>query len=93
MLKVFAVRDVKADAYGALICVPTQGLAMRAFIEAAADPRGPIAQYPTDYSLYELGTFDPNSGTLIGHKTPIFVSSAIEAKAVKVEMGIPEAAA
>lgn len=78
MLKVFAVRDVKADAYGNLICVPTVGLATRAFSDACADARSPMAQYPADYSLYELGSFDPASGTIAGLPTPKYVCSAHE---------------
>lgn len=78
MLKIYAVRDVKADAYGTLICCPTKGLALRAFADACADPRSPMAQYPSDYTLYELGTFDPASGSVTGHKVPEYVASAVE---------------
>ena len=77
MLKVYAVRDVKADAYGNLICVSTAGLATRAFADACADSRSPMAQYPEDYSLYELGTFDPSSGQILGHRLPSLVVSAV----------------
>ncbi|WNK12978.1 MAG: nonstructural protein [Microvirus sp.] len=81
MLKIFAVRDVKAEAYGALICVMTKGLASRAFVDACSDSRSPMAQYPSDYSLYELGEFDPNSGAVSGHKLPVYIMSATEALA------------
>lgn len=76
MLKVFAVRDVKADAYGNLICVQTSGLALRAFADACADSRSPMAQYPEDYSMYELGTFDPSTGVISGHRLPVLVATA-----------------
>lgn len=76
MLKVFAVFDVKAAAYGNLICVSTRGLALRAFADACADQRGPLAQYPEDYAMYELGEYEPNAGSLVGHKNPIHVASA-----------------
>lgn len=76
MLRVYAVRDVKADAFGSLIVCPTKGLALRAFADACADQRSPMAQYPEDYNLYELGTFEPNSGELVGHKVPVHVASA-----------------
>lgn len=78
MLKVFAVRDVKADAFGNLICVPTKGLAVRAFADACADARSPLAQYPEDHSLYEVAEYDPNSGTIKGHPLPVLVVSATE---------------
>jgi hypothetical protein len=79
MLKVFAVRDVKADAFGNLITVPTKGLATRAFADACADSRSPMAQYPEDYTMYEIGVYDPNSGTIKGHALPELVMTAVEA--------------
>lgn len=78
MLKIFSVRDVKADAYGNLICCPTAGLATRAFADACASPQSPMAQYPSDYSMYELGSFDPSSGVVVGLPVPKFIASATE---------------
>lgn len=78
MLKVYAVRDVKADAYSALVVLPTRGLAMRGFMDACCQ-KGPLSQYPEDHSLYELGEFDEVSGTISGYQTPQYVMSAVEA--------------
>lgn len=78
MLKVFAVRDVKADAFGNPICVQTKGLAVRAFSDACADPRSPMAQYPEDYMLYEIGKYDPATGLLSGISVPELVATASE---------------
>lgn len=76
MLKIYAVRDVKADAFGALIGCPTKGLAIRAFSDACADGNSPMARCPEDYSLYELGSYDPSSGLLTPHRLPELVVSA-----------------
>lgn len=78
MLKIYAVRDAKAEAYGSLICCATAGLATRAFADACADSRSPMASYPKDYDLYELGTFDPSSGQVVGYALPKFIASASE---------------
>jgi len=78
MLKVFAVRDVKADAYSALVVLPTRGLAMRGFIDAVQQ-KGPLSQYPEDHSLYELGEFDESAGTITGYAVPVYIMSAVEA--------------
>lgn len=78
MQNLYAVRDVKADSFGSLICAPTKGLATRSFADACADPRSALALYAADYSLYELGTFDPASGGIVGHATPVYVCSAVE---------------
>jgi hypothetical protein len=80
MLKVFAIRDVKADAYDDLLIVcPTQGIAKRSFVDAVAAPKSRLARYAADFTLYEIGQFDPTSGCLIGHKVPVFVMSAADA--------------
>ncbi len=68
MLKVFAVHDVKAASYGNPLFMTTSGLAMRMFMDVCADPKSPMHQHPADYSLHELGTFDPNSGVIEGHE-------------------------
>ena len=81
MQRVFAVRDVKADAFETLIVLPTRGLALRGFVNAAAQPDSPLNKYPADFMLYELGEYDPNTGSINGHSTPIFISSATEALA------------
>lgn len=82
MLKVFAMRDVKADAYGNIVALPTRGLAMRGFVDSCASKDSPLRQHPEDYTLYELGTFDETCGVLIPNKLPEFVMSAVEAVAL-----------
>lgn len=94
MQKVYAVRDVKADSFGSPICCPTDGLATRAFADACADPRSPMAQYPEDYSLYQIGSFDPSAGKLDGVQLPVLVCSAVEVLAmVKRQAAAAEARA
>lgn len=76
MLKIFSVLDVVSEAYGAPIVCPTRGIALRSFTDACNQEGSPMKQYPTDFKLYELGTFDNTSGTIEGHKVPVFVASA-----------------
>jgi len=90
-MKLYAVRDVKADAFGAPMSIATEGLARRSFIEACSDPRSDLAKYPTDYQLYELGQYDPNSGLLVAASpTPKYIMSATEARAVPVVEPVKE---
>lgn len=81
MLKVYSVRDIKADAFDErLMCLPTVGIAERGFIEACLNPKSDMSQYPADYSLFEIGTYEPNTGALTAHQpSPIYVLSAVEA--------------
>lgn len=85
MQKVFAVFDVKAAAYSNPVFLPTTGLASRMFVEQSSDPKSPVAMYPGDYSLYELGTYDPCSGKLTALPEPVLVMSGAAALAKPVE--------
>lgn len=89
MQNVYAIRDVKADAYeDVLMLCPTKGLAMRAFIDAVNQPNSRLAKYVDDFHLYEIGTFDPASGTIKGHQLPELVMTARGA----VEQGLKDQA-
>lgn len=76
-MKLFAVRDLKADSFGAPISVATKGLALRSFQDVCLDARSEIAKYPEDYSLFELGDYDPNSGVIVSHQAPKHIVSAV----------------
>lgn len=76
MQKVFACFDVKAAQYGGLILLPTRGLALRSFSDACADPKSPMAQYPGDFAMHELGSFDPSTGELKALPRPEIVATA-----------------
>lgn len=93
MLKLFAVRDVKADAFGAVVGMPTKGLASRGFLEACQDPKSPMAQYPDDYSLYLIGEYDPATGSVKGLAVPELVVTASEVLASVKRGQVEEVAA
>lgn len=76
MTKVFAVYDAKAACYGRMIEQPTEGLAARSFADACKNQEGPLYQHSGDYSLYELGTFDPASGKMESLPEPKHIISA-----------------
>lgn len=65
-LKVFAVRDAKAEAFLQPFFSNATGSAVRAFADAVnGDKSSPIAKHPADYLLYEIGDYDDNSGLLM----------------------------
>lgn len=78
-MKLFSVRDVKADSFGAPMSMATRGLAKRSFGDACMSKDSELNRYPSDYSLYELAEYEPNSGTIIPHPTPVYIQSAAEA--------------
>lgn len=93
--KLVAVRDVKADAFGSPMDVPTEGLAIRMFMEACGNPKGDLARYPNDYMLYEIGSYDPNSGLVESLPVPKLIMTAsnavamLRAEAMKNQPALP----
>jgi hypothetical protein len=63
---VASIRDNVAEIYGRPFFTATVGSAIRAFrdeIQRAA-PDNDLYKHPTDFTLYELGTFDDSIGKL-----------------------------
>lgn len=57
ILKVFAVRDMKAEAFLQPFFSPSIGSAVRAFSDAVNDEKCPFSKHPGDYVLYEIGDY------------------------------------
>lgn len=64
ILKVFSVRDMKAEAFLQPFFSPTQGAALRAFGDACNKTDSPFYMHPNDYILYEIGSYDDGDGSL-----------------------------
>lgn len=64
--KMFGVRDGKALAFLQPFFSISAGAAIRAFGDAVNESNSVFGKHPEDYVLYELGTFDDNSGEFIG---------------------------
>lgn len=64
-LAICAVHDSAAGAYARPFFVPTTGLAHRSFQDEVnrAAPDNPMHAHADDFTLYELGSFDDNTGT------------------------------
>lgn len=70
-MRVFAIYDRKAEGYQAPFAVPTIGQAERAFMDACSEPGTDLSKHPEDYSLYCVGSFDQQSGVLVGEATHV----------------------
>lgn len=64
--KMFTIFDSKAGAYNAPFCFGATGQAVRAFADLVNDPQSNIARHPADYTLFEIGTYDDQTGTMEG---------------------------
>lgn len=76
--KLYSMKDMKAEAFGPLMTVPTKGLLLRNLADTVSDPRNVIAQYPADFVCYEIGEFDPSTGECFIHSTPAYVVSVAD---------------
>jgi hypothetical protein len=78
-----SVKDRAADAFGRPLFVPSVGLAIRSFsdeVNRVADDNQ-MHHHSDDFDLFELGTFDDNTGIIECHPQPKLLSLG---KSVKV---------
>lgn len=61
-IKMFSVQDSKADAYLEPFFSQTTETAIRSFTEAANSTDHHFYKYAADYTLFELGVFDQETG-------------------------------
>ncbi len=62
-MKLFAVRDMKAKGFNRPFCSPTRNTATRQIaVGLSEDPT--MRTFAADFSLYEIGTFDPENGRI-----------------------------
>jgi hypothetical protein len=81
MIKVVcSVFDSKAAAYSNPFYSPNNAVATRDFLHAATDPQSAMFRNPEDFSLYQVATFDDDSGLFAPVVPPMFISSATKSE-------------
>jgi hypothetical protein len=75
---IYSVYDSKAEAYLPPFFLPTKAAALRAFGDAAVDPKHQFAAHPEDYTLFELGTYEETTGSITPHEAKIGLGSALD---------------
>lgn len=70
LIHLFSIRDLKAEAYNDPFYAPTTAVALRLFETNVKDPNSDLAKYPADYRLYEVGSFNRETGELAMLETP-----------------------
>ena len=76
-MKMFSVRDIKAEGYNTPFFQPTFGLAERAFKDACQDEKNTMSHHKEDFSLFYHGEFDINSGVFKAEDAPKHVCDAV----------------
>ena len=64
----YSVFDSAVGAYMRPFVMQSDGQAVRQFTDEAVGADNPIASHPEDYSLFRVGMFDDNSGTIIAEE-------------------------
>lgn len=77
---VFSVYDGPAAAYLPPVFASKVGVAIRMFETAVMDVDHQFARFAEDYTLFQLGTFNDEDGSLVSFATPEKVIGAWEIK-------------
>jgi len=77
ILKAYSIRDAKAEVFNTPFFQKTHGEAERNFQQLVKDGKSMVAQYPEDYDLYYLGTYDDQTGTIDPLDTPQHITKAV----------------
>ena len=75
-LKIFSVFDVKAGAYAVPFFMSNKPMAIRAFSDNARSEDSIVCRNPEDFTLFEIGSFDDQSGKLETYENPIYLLRA-----------------
>jgi len=77
MNKFYTIYDSKAGYYTRPFTARTKGEALRMFQQAANDVQTQVGQYPEDFILFEIGTWDDITGN-IEHQAHISLGKALD---------------
>lgn len=74
----FAIKDTKGNQFGPLIEERTVGAGVRTFHMHYLNQGSMISQWPDDYTLYQVGTFDIITGEIVGLENIVNLGSAAQ---------------
>jgi len=78
MLKIFSIYDGKIRSFMRPFLDAHTGSALRSFEQACKEPTSPFAQFPADFVLYEVGTFNEETGQTNSYSPNIQIAAAID---------------
>lgn len=79
-VKLYSVYDSVAEVWGKPFPMKNKGEAIRGFTQAVNDQSTQLYLHPEDYTLFEIGEWDDDTGTIIMHPAKISCGVAIEYK-------------
>jgi len=90
MMKMYSVRDQKAEMYHMPFFALTNGVAIRIFADLANDPNTFVGKHPNDYSLFYLGEFDDQRAHFEIAQAPVHIGVAAEYLSAQPTVFTPE---
>lgn len=78
IMKIFAVRDAKVEAFLQPFFSPTMPAAIRSISEVVNDPQHTFSKHAADYSLWSLGEFDDTNGNIIPDNPVQHIANLVE---------------
>lgn len=81
MPKMYTVHDAKASYYSPPFFARTNMEAIRTFTQAVNDPQHEIGRNHADFTLFEVGEFDEQSGQITVLKAPAPLGNGVDFKA------------
>jgi len=78
ILRMYSIRDQKAESFNTPFFQSTHGEAERAFRTAVNDGKTQLNQYPDDFDLYYIGEYDTNTGKTKPCDTPQHILKAVQ---------------
>lgn len=78
----FTIRDSATSCFSSPFAARSQEEGIRNFISMASDPRSLVCQFPHQYDLYELGTFDDLNGKQDLHHSPQHIMKGVEVQKI-----------
>jgi hypothetical protein len=78
LVKIFSIYDSKVKHWQHPQFLEKTGTIMRAFEEIANDPKHQVGQHPEDFVLYEIGTWNDDTGEIKMNKHVASLGRAID---------------
>lgn len=72
-LKVFLFKDSKSSSYGPPFIDENRGKVIRQIQEDLQRGQAVWAKHPQDFTLFEIGDFDPRTGNVIMHESKVAI--------------------
>lgn len=77
-LIIVSIYDSKAGFFGQPVSTVAKGAALRSFQDEVNTDGSTYARHPEDFSLFEIGTFNQDTGMIEPLKAPLQIATALE---------------